>query len=268
VYYSPDSGTHWDAVAMAITDTQVTVPSNNLMGSSSGLFRIEASDGIHTTSDTSDAVFTIPNHLPTVTIFTPETDVTIAVSQTLALEAFAYDAELGSMDDDLVWSSSLDGVLGNGSQLSTAVLSAGVHLVTIQANDGQGGSASESVTVTVVATPDDLPPTPDALLVAPHVITLYSAGGLVTTTLGIDNQNPLHDIIWQATVDQPWLSLNISAGTTFTAITLQANAAGLAPGTYQATLTISSTENSSLEVVVPLTLIVEPYINYLPAVTR
>jgi hypothetical protein len=49
---------------------------------------------------------------------------------------------------------------------------------------------------------------------------------------------------------------------------LQANAAGLAPGTYQATLTISSTENSSLEVVVPLTLIVEPYINYLPAVTR
>jgi hypothetical protein len=140
--------------------------------------------------------------------------------------------------------------------------------VTVQADDGQGGSASESVTVTVVATPDDLPPTPDALLIAPHVITLYSAGGLVTTTLGIDNQNPLHDIIWQATVDQPWLSLNISAGTTFTAITLQANAAGLAPGTYQATLTISSTENSSLEVVVPLTLIVEPYINYLPAVTR
>lgn len=252
---------------MAITTTQMALPSSNLGGSSSALFRVEASDGIHTADDASDAVFTVPNHAPAVTIFTPETDVTIAVSQTLALEAFAYDVESGLMDEGVEWHSSLDGVLGSGSQLSTAVLSPGIHLVTAQANDGQGGVASDAVTVTVVATPDDLPPTPDGLLVAPNSVTLYSAGGLVTTTLGIDNQNPLQSLSWQAAVDQLWLSVDRTAGTTFNLVTLQANMAGLTPGTYEAEMTIWRTDGGGA-VSVPVKVVVEPYTIYLPLILK
>lgn len=268
LYYSPDSGSSWDPVAMGITGTQAILPNSNLWGSSSALFRVEASDGIHTANDTSDAIFAVPNHSPSVTIFTPDTDVTIAVSQTLALEAFAYDVELGLMDTTLTWSSSLDGALGKGAQLSTASLSAGVHLITALADDGQGGAASDNVTVTVVATPDDLPPTPDMLLTVPANITLYSMGGEVTTTVGIDNQNPMNDIPWQVASDQPWLTVDTLSGSTFSAITLHANATGLVPGTYEATLMVSRPDGGGPDTAVPVKLIVKPFNVYLPTLIK
>ncbi|MCB8940486.1 MAG: hypothetical protein H6654_08115 [Ardenticatenaceae bacterium] len=268
LYHSPDNGGRWNPVALAITGTQIAAPNSSLVSSSSGLFRIEASDGIHTANDTSNAVFTVPNHLPEVTIFTPDQDVTIAISQTLALEAFAYDVELGLMDDTLAWHSSLDGALGNGAQLSTASLSAGVHLITALADDGQGGVASDNITVTVVATLDDLPSTPDALLIAPNAITLYSMGGVVTTTMGIDNQNPVNDIPWQATADKAWLSVNITSGTTFTVLTLLADAAGLEPGTHEAVLTFSRPDGGGPDTAVPVTLIIKPYTIFLPTISR
>lgn len=268
LYYSPDNGATWDPVAMAIGGTKIALPNNSLFSSSSGLLRIEASDGIHTANDVSDTVFTVPNHPPAVTIVVPETDVTIAAGQTLALEAFAYDAELGLIDDGLAWSSSLAGVLGNGVQIATAGLSPGVHLITALADDGQGGTAGDSVTVTVVATPEDLPPAADALIAAPELITLYSTGGAAVTIMGIDNQNPLNELPWRAVSNKPWLRVDPASGTTSSVVTLRAEVAGLVPGTHQAKLTISQPDGGGGEMVVPVALIFEPFKDYVPAVIR
>ena len=268
LYFSPDNGSSWDPLAMAITGNQISLDSNMLAGSSSALLRIEASDGMHTAGDTSDAPFTVPNHPPSVTIFTPDHDVTIAADQTLGLEAFAYDPELGLMDDTLLWSSSLDGELGYGSQFSTAGLSVGVHLITALADDGQGGTAEDSITVTVVSTPDDLPPVADALLVAPDQIILYAAGGVVSTMLGVENQNPLNDIPWQVASDQTWVKLDSNSGTTPALLTASVDTEGLAPGIHHAVLAFSQQDGGEPESAVPLTLIIEPYSVYLPGITR
>ena len=43
----------------------------------------------------------------------------------------------------------LAGALGQGAQVTTALLSAGSHVITVQADDGQGGMVTAAVTVTV-----------------------------------------------------------------------------------------------------------------------
>jgi uncharacterized protein YjdB len=56
------------------------------------------------------------------------------------------------MDDRQVqWFSSRDGLLGNGAQVTIASLSAGTHVITVRADDGQGGAATALVTVIVRA---------------------------------------------------------------------------------------------------------------------
>lgn len=83
-------------------------------------------------------------------IVQPAGDTTLFVEQSLGLEAEAYDSDSGAMDDAQVrWTSDRDGILGEGAQLTIATLSAGVHLITVTADDGQGGVATASITVTV-----------------------------------------------------------------------------------------------------------------------
>jgi hypothetical protein len=150
VQYSPDNGATWEMVAQNLTGDSASLDATNFVAGHQGLIRVWASDGIHTASDESDATFTVPNRLPTVTILQPADGTTIFVEQSLNLEADAYDIDTGTMDDTQVqWASSLDGVLGNGAQLTVADLRAGTHQITVRADDGQGGVATASVTVTV-----------------------------------------------------------------------------------------------------------------------
>ena len=150
VQYSPDNGASWDMVAASLTGTSVTLDVADLRPGAGGLMRVWVSDGLHTASDQSDATFVVPNRPPTLTIVEPVNDTTIYVGQSLGLAANAYDPGVGTMDDEQVqWSSDRDGALGQGAQLTVASLSAGVHLITVTADDGQGGVSTASVTVIV-----------------------------------------------------------------------------------------------------------------------
>lgn len=152
VQYSPDNGTSWDLLAHNLTSATVTLPAADFVAGSQGRVRVWASDGIHTASDQSDGTFVIPNHPPAVTIRQPVDNTVLFIGQSLNLEADAYDGDAGSMDDAQVrWTSSLDGGLGSGAQLTVASLRAGTHLLTVTADDGQGGVATAAVTVTVRA---------------------------------------------------------------------------------------------------------------------
>ena len=166
VQYSPDNGKSWNVVYSSAIDEEdltalgtgaqssnaisVVVDAGNFVAGDQGLIRVWASDGVNTVSDQSDGTFRIPNRLPTVMILQPVNGTVIFVEQTLNLEADAYDVDTGSLDDTQVeWTSSLNGFLGNGAQLTTSSLSVGTHMITVRADDGQGGVATASVRVIV-----------------------------------------------------------------------------------------------------------------------
>ena len=135
VDYSPDNGRTWQLIASGVTDQSVEVPAASVPASDSGLMRVWASDGIHTASDTSDGRFTVPNRPPMVEISRPADGLTALAGQSVAFEALAYDVDLSSTADlALQWSSSLDGPLGQGGELTLASLSQGVVITPAACN--------------------------------------------------------------------------------------------------------------------------------------
>jgi hypothetical protein len=65
VQYSPDSGATWEMVAQNVTGNSVLLDAINIVAGNAGtsLFRVWASDGIHTAAALSGP-FTVPNHAP------------------------------------------------------------------------------------------------------------------------------------------------------------------------------------------------------------
>ncbi|MEM7351248.1 MAG: hypothetical protein AAF657_10610 [Acidobacteriota bacterium] len=89
------------------------------------------------------------NTAPQVTISAPANGSSFTEGTSIAFTGTATDAEDGNLTASLTWSSSLDGNLGNGGNISSA-LSVGSHTVTAAVTDSGGlqGSAAIDVTVT------------------------------------------------------------------------------------------------------------------------
>lgn len=269
VDYSPDNGSSWEPVAQYLTTTQVTIDQINLPASDTGLFRVLASDGIHTASDQSDGIFFIPNHLPTGEITTPAADTTIASDQTVTFEGQVYDYDLGALDNaNLQWWSDRDGLLGNGSVFSTASLSQGIHEINLVVDDGQGQYTLDQVIVTVVSTPNDLPPQPDALTVGPDLVFLYPAAGVSSATIYLDNQNLGAPIAWSVTSDQAWVKLSALSGIAPQEITVSTTLTRRDYGTHKSLLTFSNPDGQSAPVNIVVIATVPRYDLFLPIVER
>jgi len=270
VEYSPDYGASWEPVALFLTGTEVTIDQFNLPESEVGLFRVTASDGIHSASDTSDAVFSIPNHVPSGEITSPAFETTVALDQTVTFEAQVYDIDLGLLDgDSLQWFSDHDGLLGSGAFLSTANLSEGLHEISLYAYDGWSETFIDQVVVIVVATPNDLPPLPDALLAGPDLVFIIPSSGVTSATIYLDSLNLGNVLEWQVASDVWWLNLDEYFGVTPQDLTMWTS---LFPpldfGTHKATLTFSSPELLFPTVSIEVNVVIPRYINYLPVVTR
>jgi len=268
VQYSPDNGTTWDMVAMNIQDTQVVIDRDNFHGSSQALIRVYASDGIHTSRDTSDGVFTIANSAPSVEITTPVTDTFAILGQTVAFSAFAVDRDLGVMSGDhLTWFSDIDGILGNGNQFSTAGLSGGIHKITVFVNDGDGGVAADSVQVTIYADSSQIPVEPDKMKVEPADIIIDTYDGPGTPFIQIYNANNNNPIAWSASSSESWLKLSSISGTSSEPILLDVNALDLPEGYYSATVTVTNMNNPSETYNVNVYLTVKFHNIYVPVVS-
>ncbi len=161
IQYSADNGSTWTDLTSTITRTTFLFDAADLPGSDTGRIKVIVSDGFHNSEDQSDGAFTVARKAPQVAISSPVDGESVALNSRVALEAFAYDAEDGSIpENSITWSSSLDGALGTGHSLEVSSLSPGVHRITVQATDSDSMTATHSIYLEVM-TDDDADGMPD-----------------------------------------------------------------------------------------------------------
>ena len=137
--YSADGGESWMTLVSRVTGDSYPVDAGLLAGSEEALIRVTVSDGVNTTSDESDEVFTITDRRPQVSISWPPEGSVYSPDEVVSLVGDAYDPEDGALDgESLVWESDLQGVLGTGQQLVANMLTTGRHEITMSATDSEG----------------------------------------------------------------------------------------------------------------------------------
>ncbi|MGH3133500.1 MAG: hypothetical protein ACRDNY_07140 [Gaiellaceae bacterium] len=244
VQYRAADDKPWRSVALPTTDTSIEVPFENLPSGDAARFRVWASDGVNTTIAETAAPARVVNHPPEVGITSPNDGDVFVKGGSVALEAAGYDSDVGSLrGQSLRWSSSLDGELGSGRQLTIASLSEGTHVIQVVADDGSGaqdGTASVEVQIEVVGDVDDLPKLPDELVAGPGEILLTPLHGLGRALLMIGERNQ-GSVRWVARADQPWLELSSTSGSTPAAVEVSVRGGGTASVSKgEATLVIES----------------------------
>ena len=119
------------------------------------------------------------NQPPTATITSPASMQTVFQGTSVTFTGASQDPEDGALTGmALTWSSSLDGMLGTGSPLSTSTLTTGDHTITLVARDSGGNTGTASVVVRVL--PQNQPPV--VTLTAPASGSSVTAGTSVTFT--------------------------------------------------------------------------------------
>lgn len=210
IQYSSDGGSTWQTLASDWLSTTYEVNLNLLAGTSQGLLRVMASDGFNTAQDQSDATFSVAKHPPRVSIRSPENGRLYVESQTIVLEGSAFDNEDGQLGDtSLTWSSSLNGMLGDGRSFSinASALAEGIHTITLTAQDSDGQTNTASRIVRVYR---NRPALPASLSVAPaemSFIAIENGGQTAWQTLSIRNGGD-GIIAWSARADQGWIQVS------------------------------------------------------------
>lgn len=163
------------------------------------------------------------NQKPSVTISSPQDGAEFARADTIVFEGSAEDPEDGALTgSSLTWESSTDGRVGEGESIATAALSPDVHTITLTATDSLGGTARDTVSVSVNGPPD-------ASIAAPESESATGEGETVTfegsATDPVNGGLSGSALEWSSSVDGP-LGTGESIST-----------ASLAPGPHTITLT-------------------------------
>jgi hypothetical protein len=154
VLYSADAGRTWRPLAVDVREQSITLSNLRVPGSTTGVIRIMASDGFYTSSDDSDSPLRVPTSAPIAKIMQGD-GLFVPVGRTLILEGVATDIDDGpiTLPSRFRWTSDKDGVLGTGQELYKRNLSRGVHLVTLEVQDGERKLGRTSIRVYVGVVP-------------------------------------------------------------------------------------------------------------------
>lgn len=155
VHYSSDGGQSWSPLAVNLSGRQAQIDGSSLPGSAQALVKVVVTDGVNTSSDVSNAVFSVAAKAPEVALLGLEEGSLLLPTSRPVLSAFAYDPEDGPLDETtLAWSSDRDGEIGSGNDLSAAGLSAGVHALAVEVGDSSDAVTSKRVNVTALGDGD------------------------------------------------------------------------------------------------------------------
>jgi Ca2+-binding RTX toxin-like protein len=152
VLYSADDGATWQTLTLDLAEPTLTIERDALTASGTALLRVDATDGVHTSSATSGR-FSVANNAPLIEIESPtDNDTPYSGVQNVLLEASAFDKEDGPLaGSDISWASSIDGPLGSGDSLvvNASDLTEGRHVLSAKARDDAGATATKTVTIEV-----------------------------------------------------------------------------------------------------------------------
>ena len=242
VDYSSDAGTTWNTLTSGVTTTSYTADVTKLRASNQALVRVSASDGFNSAQDQSNAVFTVSEHAPEVSISTPLNNDLYVGDQMIILDGMGLDIEDGILDGSrLSWSSNLNGPLGTGNSLAinASTLLEGTHTITLTASDSTSRTGTATISIRVFR---NRPVFPAMLSVGPTNLAFNASMGTVQSasqTIAIRNSGD-GVITWSATADQPWIRLNSAGGTAPSNLAIMADPAGLAIGQFTGRITVTS----------------------------
>ena len=139
LYYSVDGGQTWNLLDLDIQQTSYEWRASGFPGSESCLLKIIVSDGFNCAEDVSDAVFSMADKPPISFIHSPENQTVFGFGQEVILEGGMHDPQGAPVDGQrIIWSSNLDGDIGNGENLTLNSLSMGTHTITVRATNEAG----------------------------------------------------------------------------------------------------------------------------------
>ncbi len=151
VEYNPQSDSptsEWIVLAADISEPKWSEDFSFLPGGLNARIRITATDGIRAAAVDSKA-FIVPFKAPEVYVEDLKSP-DLKLGQDLRLSAEVEDVQdHGFPDSRLVWTSSISGPIGTGTDILAKGLAAGEHTITFRATNSVGLSASQSVKVIV-----------------------------------------------------------------------------------------------------------------------
>lgn len=177
--YAPD-GEHWQVLATQLNETDFEFLHSALPRGDDPRFQVIAFDGAQGASADTGVGFEIPG-LPPQARFSPTKlagqPVKVVSGFPVDLAADAFDPEDRQLPDGAIaWSSSLDGELGSGSDLTVDDLSAGIHIITALATDSDGMTDSISFELEVDGSTSQPQPDPVVVSAMDAIFAAIAAG--------------------------------------------------------------------------------------------
>src|SRR5437867_6556961 len=164
-----------------------------------------------------------------------------------------------TITDDATWLAvtPLSGTMRRTAQVAISIntkgLAAGSYTATMTITTNNGDNASVPVTLTVTSVS-----TSPTMSLSPSSLTFSGTQGganPAAKTLSITNTGG-GTLSWTVSDNAAWLSLSPASGTAPSSATASVNTAGLAAGTYNATITVAATGATNTPQAVPVTLTV------------
>jgi sugar lactone lactonase YvrE len=98
-------------------------------------------------------LFDSKNNAPTAKISKPSGGATYQKGESITFNGNGQDTEDGDLTGaSLVWTSSRDGQIGTGTQVTVDSLSVGEHTITLTVNDSKGATGKDSIRITITMT--------------------------------------------------------------------------------------------------------------------
>ncbi len=212
---------------------------------SAGLVTIIGTGG---SDDDNDDNTITSNNIPVAQIDSPAASSIYSLSNSVTFTGSATDVEdLTLAGNSLVWTSSIDGTIGNGSSFTTSSLSAGTHEITLTATDSK--KSADSTTVSIVVNPANNT-LPVANITSPSTGITYNHNNYIEFTgTGYDTEDA-----WLSGVSLVWHSNK--DGQMGTGNTITTNS--LSGGTHIISLTVTDSAKTSNTATISLTVLNTP----------